>query len=154
MHQYIEPSMHSPPPDLWHALVAFRHRVMDRMQDGLAAMSELDLSLPQSIALFQVAEFGPLTVSALQARLKRSQATTSHLVSQLEKKGLLARSDDPDDARRTLVKLSKKGRQLVDKVEAIRREGFEQVLGALPAKVRRQLEDALRVTIEALEVKP
>jgi DNA-binding MarR family transcriptional regulator len=146
--------MHSPPPDLWHALVAFRHRVMDRMQDGLSAMSELDLSLPQSITLFQVAEFGPLTVSALQERMKRSQATTSHLVSQLEKKGLLARGDDPEDARRTLVKLSKKGQQLVDKVEAIRRQGFERVMGALTPKVRRQLEDALWATLQSLEEKP
>ncbi|HEY1086441.1 MAG TPA: hypothetical protein VGE37_02060, partial [Archangium sp.] len=83
-----------------------------------------------------------------------SQATTSHLVSQLERKGLLARGDDPDDAQRTLVKLSKKGQQLVDKVETIRRQGFERVMGALTPKVRRQLEDALRATLASLEEKP
>lgn len=144
--------MQSTQSDLWSALVAFRHRVMDQMQDGLAQLSELDLSLPQSITLFQIAEAGPMTVSQLQARMKRSQATTSHLVTQLEKKGLFERGDDPADARRTVVKLSRKGERLVGRVEQIRRKGFERVMGKLPLAVRRQLETALRATLRSLEV--
>lgn len=147
--------MHSTEPDdLWGALVDFRHRVVDQMQDGLASMADLDLSLPQSIALFQIAEAGPMTVSTLQGRMKRSQATTSHLVNQLEKKDLVERGDDPDDARRTVVRLSRRGMRLVDRVEVIRRKGFERVLGRLPAPVRRQLETALRATLRSLEVTP
>ena len=143
--------MQSPPEDLWSALVSFRHRVMDQMQDGLAQMSELDLSLPQSITLFQISEGGPMTVSQLQARMKRSQATTSHLVTQLEKKGLFERGNDPEDARRTVVKLSRKGERLVERIEEIRRRGFERVMHKLPLHVRRQLETALRATLRSLE---
>jgi DNA-binding MarR family transcriptional regulator len=146
--------MQLPDEDLWSALVSFRHRVMDQMQDGLAKMSELDLSMPQSIALFQISEAGPMTVSDLQGRMKRSQATTSHLVSQLERKGLVERGDDPDDARRTVVRLSRKGLRLVDRVEALRRKGFERVMGRLPSPVRKQLETALRATLRSLEEAP
>lgn len=147
--------MQSPDPeDLWSALVSFRHRVVDQMQDGLAGMAGLDLSLPQSIALFQIAEAGPMTVSTLQARMKRSQATTSHLVNQLEKKDLVERGDDPADARRTVLRLSKRGVRLVDRVEALRRRGFERVMGRLPLPVKRQLEAALRATLRSLETDP
>ena len=142
------------PEDLWSALVAFRHRVVDQMQDGLASMAGLDLTLPQSIALFQIAEAGPMTVSGLQARMKRSQATTSHLVNQLQRKGLVERGDDPKDARRTVLRLSRRGVRLVDRVEVLRRRGFERVMGRLTPSVRRQLEAALRATLRSLEHQP
>lgn len=137
-------------PDLWSALASFRMRVLDQMQGGLAALG-LDLSMPQSIALTHIAEAGPLTVGALQARLRRSQATTSHLVTQLEIRGLVERADDPEDARRTHLRLSKEGRRLMSRLDRLRKRSFEKVLGRVPAPVKRQLETALRATLEALE---
>ncbi len=139
--------------ELWSTLVAFRNRVFDQMQDGLAELG-LELSMPQSIVLFQIAERGPLTVSALQARVQRSQATTSHLVTQLEKRGLVERFDDPADARRTLLRLSRNGRKFTESIEKVRRAGFERVLGNLPPDVRRKLEEALVETLQALEKNP
>ena len=73
------------PTSLWAALGTFRRRVLDRVQQRLVAMPGMDLGIPQSLVLFQVAEKGPLTIGAIQAALGRSQATTSHLVSQLER---------------------------------------------------------------------
>ena len=139
--------------DLWTLLADFRVQVFDQMQDGLAELG-LDMSLPQSIALHQVANAGPLTLSALQKRLQRSQATTSHLVTQLELRGLLVRSTDPEDARRTLLQLSKEGRRLMTRLDQLRKRSFERVLARVPAPVRRQLEAALLATLEALEQHP
>lgn len=138
------------PTDLWTALVTFRVRVFDQMQGGLASLG-LDLSMPQSIALAHIATAGPLTVGALQARMQRSQATTSHLVTQLELRGLVERTDDPGDARRTLLRLSKEGRRLVNRLDQLRRRSFERVLSRVPEHVRQQLEAALLATLEALE---
>ncbi len=143
--------MHSEPADLWGALSLFRQRVLDQMQDGLVALG-LDLSAPQSLALGQLWEAGPLTIGALQSKLRRSQATTSQLVTQLELRGLVERTDDPADARRTLVRVSKEGRRLMGRLETLRRRSFERVLGGLPPAVRRQLEQALLATVRALEV--
>ena len=135
---------------LWTALADFRHRVLSRMQPGLAAFDGLDLTLAQSIALQHVASAGPLTVAALQACLARAQASTSQLVSQLERRGLVERRSDPADGRRTLVTLSRRGRRQMDRLDAVRRQGFEDVVAALPPKVRRQLVDALQATVTAL----
>lgn len=138
---------------LWDALAGFRQRVLSRMQPGLAQLDGLDLTLAQSLALQHVASFGPLTVAALQARLSRAQATTSQLVSQLERRGLVERRDDPDDRRRTLVALSRRGRRQMDRLEEIRRRGFADVVGALPPRVQRQLLDALQATVAALDAR-
>ena len=137
--------------DLWTALGGFRQRILDRMQPGLANLAGQDLTLAQSIALQQIAGAGALTVGALQARLSRAQATTSQLVSQLERRGLVERLVDPADARRTLVALSRLGRRRMDRLETIRRQGFAEVVERLPADVRRQLVEALRATLAALD---
>ncbi|ODS54892.1 MAG: hypothetical protein ABS36_10570 [Acidobacteria bacterium SCN 69-37] len=138
---------------LWDALADFRRRVLSHMQPGLAQLDGLDLTMAQSLALQQIASAGPLTIAGLQARLSRAQATTSQLVSQLERRGLVERRADAADGRRTLVALSRRGRRQMDRLEAIRRRGFADVVGALPPRVQRQLLDALRATVAALEAR-
>jgi DNA-binding MarR family transcriptional regulator len=138
---------------LWDALSLFRYQIFDQMQGDLASLG-LDLSMPQSIALTQIAQAGPLSVSSLQQRMQRSQATTSHLATQLELRGLVTRSSDPADARRTLLQLSKEGTRLMNRLEQARRRGFRKVLAKVPEPVQRQLESALLATLEALKEAP
>lgn len=135
---------------LWDALAAFRVAVVDQMQADLAAMPGLQLSLPQSLALNMVALAGPLTVAQLQARLHRSQATTSHLVTQLELRELVERTEDPEDARRTRVQLGREGRALVQRLEQARKDAFSRVLGGLPVELRNRLSAVLTETVQAL----
>lgn len=139
---------------LWGALAAFRQAVLDRMQPALAALDGLDLTLAQGQALQHVALAGPLTIAALQKRLARAQASTSQLVTQLERRRLVDRRADPADRRRTLVALSARGRRHMNRLEQIRRQGFAEVLGALPSDVRQQLEAALEATVAALATAP
>lgn len=139
---------------LWSRLVELRQRVMSQMQDGLSAIGELDLSLPQSTMVFQIAEREPLTVSALQAIIQRSQSATSHLVTQLELKGLVERRSDTEDGRRSVIHLTRQGRKLVQKVEQLRRQAFERVLGRVPPEVLQRLDAALKETLDALEAPP
>jgi DNA-binding MarR family transcriptional regulator len=141
------------PAVLWDALAEFRSRVLSHMQPGLARLDGMDLTLAQSIALQQITLSGPLTIAALQERLSRAQATTSQLVSQLERRGLVNRRADPADGRRTLVVLSRRGRRHMDRLEDVRRRGFAEVVGALPPAVRRQLIGALQATLAALDAR-
>jgi DNA-binding MarR family transcriptional regulator len=139
--------------DLWAALAGFRQRVFSHMQPGLADLDGLDLTLAQSIALQHIASAGPLTVTALQARLSRAQASTSQIVTQLERRGLAERRADPADGRRTVVALSARGRRQVARLDRVRRLGFEAVVAALPPAVQRQLIDALQATLAALDAR-
>jgi DNA-binding MarR family transcriptional regulator len=136
--------------ELWDLLADFRQAVLDRMQPGLAALGGLDLTLAQGQALQHVAVAGPLSIAQLQKRLARAQASTSQLVTQLERRGLVVRRADPVDRRRTIVALSARGRRQMSRLETIRRQGFADVLGELPPGVQRQLRDALEATVTAL----
>ena len=64
-------------------------------------------------------ELGPQGVTALAEADRSSQPTMSGAVAQLEEQGLVARAVDPTDARRSLVRLTPKGRR---RLVAARRE--------------------------------
>lgn len=142
--------MQSDPNILWRHVLALRHLLVREMQAGMSATAALDLTVPQSIALFQIAEAGPLSLSALQARLARSQSATSHLVTQLERRGLVERAVDPADRRRAMISLSPGGQALLSEVQRLRRAAFDSVVARLPPDVLAQLGAAFSATIEAL----
>jgi DNA-binding MarR family transcriptional regulator len=56
-------------------------------------------------ALLAVAAAGPLSVSELARRLGLGLSTTSAIVGQLSRAGLLERAEDETDRRRTIVRL-------------------------------------------------
>src|SRR5271154_1775850 len=57
-------------------------------------------------ALLAVAAAGPLSVSELARRLGLGLSTTSAIVGQLSRAGLLDRAEDDADRRRTIVRLN------------------------------------------------
>lgn len=89
--------------------------------------AELDTYLERSADLSH-AEYGVLRCLALdedrEVHMSRLAATASvtpshlsRIVGRLEKRGLLARSADPRDARRTLARLTQAGARLLAEVE-------------------------------------
>jgi DNA-binding MarR family transcriptional regulator len=79
-------------------------------------------------ALAVVALYGPLTVSELASREGLALSTASLLVTQLSEAGLVERSEDPDDRRRTVVSVA----------PAFRRESLAALESKL-APIRRAL---------------
>jgi DNA-binding MarR family transcriptional regulator len=64
-------------------------------------------------ALLAVAAAGPLSVSELARRLGLGLSTTSAIVGQLSRAGLLERSEDEADRRRTIVRLHEEDREVI-----------------------------------------
>ncbi len=88
--------------------------------------------------LLTITFVGPLSVSELAARLRLGLSTTSTLVGELSRAGLLERSEDDTDRRRTIVRLNDDHRDVIT----------EWAFDAL-APLRRTLQ---RLTPEAREV--
>lgn len=77
-----------------------------------SAWIDLDITMAQMKGLRSLARHNPSTVTEFASALKISQPTASQLVDRLVQGGLAERSEDPEDRRRMLVRLSKKGHQL------------------------------------------
>ncbi len=91
------------------------------------AWLQLDLTMCQLKALFVLAE-GALTVGGLAGALGIGKPAASILADRLFQMHLITRAEDPGDRRRTLVRLTPKGHELV---EQLRQGGQERLRGSL-----------------------
>lgn len=97
---------------------------------------------------------GPLSVSELSARLGIGLATTSLLVGELGRVGLVARSEDQSDRRRTIVDLAPGQRQAIGAFVAKRAGVVQTALETLEPSERAALIKGLRAIVNALENVP
>jgi DNA-binding MarR family transcriptional regulator len=74
---------------------------------------DFDLTVSQVKAIYLLAFRGPFTISELAGSLGVGNPAASILVQQLVQQGLVDRSEDSQDRRRTLVSLTARGSDLV-----------------------------------------
>jgi DNA-binding MarR family transcriptional regulator len=65
--------------------------------------------------------------------------------------GLIERRPDPSDRRGTLVRLTRRGRTVIDKAMPIHMANEARLIGSLTAAQRRALEGLLRTLLVGLE---
>lgn len=92
-----------------------------------------------------------LSPGALAASMMLSTGGTTARLDRLEKAGLVQRSPDPQDRRGVLVRLTPRGRQVVDVAVAAGLERQQGLLAHLPPAGQRQLGDLLREVLRPLD---
>src|SRR6266536_2219396 len=88
---------------------------------------------------------------ALYRSLMRTSGGMTHLVDRLEQEGLVERIADPDDRRRLLVALTRKGRALITRVGPSHLETERRMLAALTKQEQAELARLLRKLLIGLE---
>ena len=73
---------------------------------------EIDLTIAQLRTLLVLAEEGPLVIGQIAQRMGIGLSTGGHLVDRLVQAGLAERTEDTEDRRRTLARLTPKGEDL------------------------------------------
>jgi len=89
-----------------------RHSPLPGAEQGHAAFGNAQPAPRHIAALLQIATDGPIGMSELAERLHVSLATTSQVVTELGDWGLIERSSDEADRRRTLVSVAAAHRPL------------------------------------------
>ena len=103
--------------DLIDEILKVRTSIFQAVSAATApAWMGLELTMSQMKGLRTLAYHGPVTVSRVADALKIGLPTASQLVDRLVQAGLAERGVDPDDRRRILVRLSKRGHQLHDRL--------------------------------------
>jgi DNA-binding MarR family transcriptional regulator len=107
------------------AVGAFRRRVREASAAG-------ELSGPQLTALSRLDRQGPVTTAELARREQISPQAMGATIASLEDLGLVARSADPADGRRSILSLTPEGlaairsgrNALVDRITVVLEESF------------------------------
>jgi DNA-binding MarR family transcriptional regulator len=93
----------------------------------------------QTSALGALVEWGPMSVAQLAAREGVSHATMSRMLAALEDAGAVRKQADPADARRQIVRLTRKGRAIHGAAYARR----QRMIDTLVAMLRPETVDDL-----------
>jgi DNA-binding MarR family transcriptional regulator len=94
-------------------------------------------------ALIELRDTGELTQQSLCGRLHIDPTNMVSVLNELEQRGLATRRRDPQDRRRHIVEVSKKGLAVIERVSQVMDQVEQELLEGLAPSEREQLEDAL-----------
>jgi DNA-binding MarR family transcriptional regulator len=135
--------MNSVEADLSLASLFAGWAMADEIQRRLAAAGFDDVRFNDGV-VNQHLIAGPLTIGALAERLGVSQQATSKSVADLERRGYVERTPDPDDARARLVGLTERGQGVI----AAAREQRAALVAELAERLgERRVESARRLLL-------
>lgn len=117
------------------------------------AWLDLQLTLPQLRIVFIIAHGKSPSVTQIAQQLGIGEPTASHLVDKLVKAHWVERAEDPEDRRRTRVRLTPAGEELIDKLL-----GWEDLMSGLLDRLDERditlLQQGLRALVDELHVEP
>jgi DNA-binding MarR family transcriptional regulator len=116
-----------------------------------AAFAEGSLGPRHMPPLFALTMGGPASVGDLAARINLAPTTTSLLVNELNRAGLVERKEDEGDRRRTIVDVSDDIRGPLAKHASKRMAIVERALGRLEPEARAHFIQGLRALVEEWE---
>src|SRR5690349_15496794 len=124
----------------------FMHRSMRGW--GFFAKSS-GLSMPQLTIMMQLHYKGTCGMSDVSERLGVTPAAASQLAEKLVQSGYLERTEDPDDRRAKLLRLTREGSKLVSDGIEERYRWMEDISKNLSAEDNQKVEEALTILTQA-----
>jgi len=116
------------------------------------AMSPIGLKPRETQALLRLQGNGAMSQQALGAALDVDASNLVALLNELEADGLISRRRDPEDRRRHVVEISKRGTKLVCEVERAAAEVEDQFFAALDDDERAALQGLLARVAQSADV--
>jgi DNA-binding MarR family transcriptional regulator len=112
---------------------------------------ELDMSTPQFKALLLISEEEGIKMRELARKMGGSFSNATVLVDRLVERGLVERLAEPQDRRVVLVRVSEKGRNLMDQLVTSWRTLSSSLLEDLAPEDLTKVREALRILLEAAQ---
>jgi len=127
---------------LWLRLLTCTHLVETHVRKALA--KEFKTTLPRFDLMAQL-ERAPhgLQMGELSRRMLVTGGNVTGIVDQLERSGLIVRTEDPADRRAYLVKLTKEGRRLFALMAAEHETWIVKLFSGIPKREQRALHESL-----------
>ena len=113
----------------------------------LDALADWQVTPSQSRALKVLVRADGMRPSVLAEELRIAPRSATEVADALEERGWVRRAPDPTDRRATTLTLTDAGRDLVARVDDVRRAASERTLDVLTPAQRRTLHEILTVVV-------
>ena len=124
---------------------------ISRMARRLRQEAGAELSPSQTAALATIERHGPLAPSRLAELERIKRPTVTRVLQRLEEEGLVERSEDPNDRRSAVVRVTKDGAALLKKLRSRKNAYLARRLRELPDEDVAALERAAEVLERLLD---
>lgn len=129
---------------------------LPRMHERLMQATGMNLERAAYVVVSRLGDVGAMRLSDLAANLGLDISTVSRHVAQLERDGLVDRRPDPTDGRSTILDVTSKGEEALERVRQARRIGLAKLLndwsaddlGDLAGSLERLASDVIRFTAQ------
>jgi DNA-binding MarR family transcriptional regulator len=92
----------------------------------------------------------PATLAGIARRLLVSKQNMTGMIARLEELALISRGDDPNDLRSSRVQLTRRGKQLIDRLTPAYQEWLGQAISDLRDDEQRALQSGVAKLIDKL----
>ena len=130
-------------PDVARALNALRRMVRGLRSAAETVERDLRISAAQLFVLSELAQLPDQSVKDLAGTTMTTHSTVSQVVGQLIDKRLVTRTADASDARRSVLRVTRLGTNLLRRSPRAIQEDLIDGFGSLPAAERRSLANGL-----------
>jgi DNA-binding MarR family transcriptional regulator len=142
-----------PSKELIEEMIELQRRVdRDRRQYELDAWMHLNLSIGQLKSLFFISNRGATSLSKLAAALRVTPTNTTGIVDRLLKRGLITRTESPDDRRVLLLRTTPLGDELITELRQKRKERMAELFNRLSEEEAKYMAEALKIMVRVIEV--
>ena len=114
-----------------------------RNMEGLKLLSDLGMTVPQSVTLHMCAFENDVTMTTLVERLGLSASAVSSMVQRMVELDLVTRSEDERDRRQKVVRVTETGRVFIERLLMARYEDMRASLEPISVGARAELARAL-----------
>jgi DNA-binding MarR family transcriptional regulator len=116
------------PEDAYETAATLRTSLGTLMRKLKHVQTGDELSMPETSTLSRLDRNGPATSSDLARLDKISPQSMGATIAELERRGLVARSRDPEDGRRVVLSVTEQGREVIRDRRGARTELIAQAL--------------------------
>jgi MarR family 2-MHQ and catechol resistance regulon transcriptional repressor len=139
-------------PRLWLVLARAYSSMVNYIEGSIVAQG---LGLSDFMVLEVLLHKGPLTISAIGAKVLLASASMTSAIDRLEKRGLVRRKTCDSDRRIRFVELTDCGKAFIEEIYARHVKDLEAVIGGLRDEERRLIYDGLKkIGLAAKVAKP
>lgn len=110
------------------------------------------LTVPEWRVMAVLGRFGPDAATGICARTAMDKVTVSRAMTRLINRGLITRSSDSEDRRRTIAKLTRQGRTIHNKIVPVALAHEANLADALSATEAKTLDRLLAKLQDAADV--
>ena len=127
---------------LWLRLLTCSHLIENQVRKALG--KQFKTTLPRFDLMAQLERFPQgLQMGELSRRMLVTGGNVTGIVDQLERAGLIVRTEDPADRRVYLVKLTKEGRRLFGQMAIEHESWIVNLFSGIPKREQRVLSESL-----------